>query len=76
MLLLFDFKCEDGHISEQLANRDTTELHCSQCPKLSKRIVSPVRVGLDPISGDFPGATAKWMKNRQQKIQQERKANS
>ena len=39
-------------------------------------MISPVRSKLDPISGDFLGATVKWMKNREQKLKQERKANS
>jgi hypothetical protein len=41
-----------------------------------KKIISPVRSKLDPLSGDFLGATVKWMKNREQKLKQERKANS
>jgi hypothetical protein len=35
-----------------------------------------VRSKLDPLSGDFMGATRQWEKNRAQKLQQERKANS
>jgi len=53
-----------------------SELPCSDCDLISKKIISPVRSALDPISGDFMGATAKWEKMRRQKMQQERKANS
>jgi hypothetical protein len=28
------------------------------------------------LSGDFMGATRQWQRNREQKLQQERKANS
>jgi hypothetical protein len=42
---------------------------------MAQRIISPVRCSLDHISGEFPGATMKWAKQRQQKIKLERKAN-
>ena len=50
--------------------------HVLDCDKIARRIVSAVRSKLDPISGDFMGATRQWEKNREQKLQQERKANS
>tara|TARA_B110000858_G_C17596632_1_gene378115 strand:+ start:611 stop:742 length:132 start_codon:yes stop_codon:yes gene_type:complete len=43
---------------------------------MASRIISPVRSLLDPISGDFAGATMKWARDREKKIQKERKANS
>jgi len=43
---------------------------------MAKKLISPVRTKLDPISGDFMGATRKWERNREQKLKQERKANS
>lgn len=76
MALLFDFKCEQGHVHERMATHDTNELPCRECGKQAKKMISPVRSKLDPISGDFLGATVKWMKNREQKLKQERKANS
>ena len=76
MRLLFDFECEGGHIEEHFVSADTREAECPHCHKPSQRIQSPVRSALDPISGDFNGATDKWMKNRTQKLKQERKANS
>lgn len=76
MRRMFDFKCEDGHVNERLVDGDCSELPCLDCDLTAKKIISPVRSALDPISGDFMGATAKWVKQRQQKIQLERKANS
>jgi hypothetical protein len=76
MALLFDFECSGGHIEERLVSSDTREISCPHCQKIAKRIQSPVRSALDPISGDFMGATAKWVRQREQKLKQERKANS
>ena len=76
MRRLFDFKCSAGHVNERLVDMSCSELPCSDCDLISKKIISPVRSALDPISGDFVGATAKWEKMRRQKMQQERKANS
>lgn len=76
MALLFDFKCEAGHVNERMANSDCTHMPCLDCDGMAKKLISPVRSKLDPISGDFLGATSKWMKDRAQKLKQERKANS
>ena len=76
MRIMIEFKCEDGHVNERFVDSSTTHILCLDCDKIARRIVSPVRSKLDPISGDFMGATRQWHKNRQQKLQQERKANS
>ncbi len=76
MRLLFDFECSGGHIEEHFVSSDTREVVCPHCKRTATRIQSPVRSALDPISGDFNGATDKWMKNRAQKLKQEQKANS
>ena len=76
MRIILEFKCEDGHVNERFVEDDCTNIPCLDCDKIAKRIVSAVRSKLDPISGDFMGATRQWAKNREQKLQQERKANS
>lgn len=76
MRLLYDFQCSDNHVTEAFVSSDVTEHPCGLCQKTAHRIISPVRTHLDAISGDFPGATMKWAKDRQKKIQKERKANS
>jgi hypothetical protein len=75
MRLLFDFRCPDNHITEALVNSEDTEHQCGLCSKMAQKIISPVRCSLEHISGEFPGATIKWAKQRQQKIKLERKAN-
>jgi hypothetical protein len=76
MRLIFDFRCPDNHVTEALVASDETEHTCGLCNKIATRIISPVRCSLDPICGDFVGATMKWAKQREQKIKLERKANS
>lgn len=72
-MMLFDFKCEKGHVTEKLVRSDTKEITCPECDSPALKQISAVRSKLDHISGDFPGATMKWAKQREQKIKQERK---
>lgn len=72
---LFDFKCPDGHVFEDLVAQGTTTTRCD-CGLEAKRIISPVRSQLDPISGDFPDATKRWAKARHSHIQYERRQTS
>ena len=76
MRAIFEFRCEDEHTNESYVDSECMSINCTDCDKIARRIVSAVRSKLDPISGDFMGATTKWEKNRTQKLQQERKANS
>ena len=63
MRQIFDYRCENGHIEEQFVERGTV-CRC-KCGAESHRIISPVRCQLDPTSGDFPGATMKWIKEHE-----------
>ena len=56
MRRMYEFKCEDGHISEALVDDTVRELSCRACGKPSTRIVSSVRCNLEGITGAFPGA--------------------
>jgi hypothetical protein len=75
MRLLFDFRCPDNHVTEALVASDEREHLCGLCNKMAHRIITACHIALDPISGDFPGATMKWAKQREQKIKLERKGN-
>ena len=70
-----DFKCPNGHVTEHFLSNDTEVTRCD-CGEEARKVISPVRSVLDPISGGFAGATMKWAKDRERKIQQERKATS
>ncbi len=72
---IFEFQCPDGHVSESFIDDSEVTTECKVCGKQAKRIVSAVSCSLDPLSGDYPGETMKWAKNRQEVIRKERKAN-
>ena len=76
MALLFDFQCSEGHTTESLRSSDTKFIVCPSCGKTAKKIVSPIRIHIDPINGSSWKASRKWAKQREQRIQQERKENS
>lgn len=76
MIRRYDFKCENEHVEEKWVDHSVTTSQCSICGSQSKRLISAPLAKLDPLSGDFTGATIKWAKQRAQKIEQERKANS
>lgn len=73
MRRMFEFVCEDGHISEALVDDTIRELSCRACGKPATRIVSMVRSKLEGISGAFPSAYDAWERKRSEKLKQERK---
>lgn len=70
---MFDFKCEEGHITERLVGYETTEVECSVCSKVAKRIVSPVRISLDGTDPVYVVAHEKWAKKHEEAAKIERK---
>lgn len=73
---MYDFKCEQNHITESFVDVDIKEVQCGECDGKATRIVSPTTISLDPCSGQFLGATAKWSRMRAEKLALERKQNS
>ena len=77
MKRIYDFKCPDGHYAERFVEESVYLDTCEICNQETARVVSCAPPMLDPISGDYPTATMKWAKMRQDKIKAERKlANS
>lgn len=72
---LFEFLCEEEHLQERLVSDEVTKLTCEVCGKDSNRIISIPRINLEPFSGDHPSATARWERNRAEKMKIERKRN-
>ena len=71
----YDYQCKNCHeifeVQMKLADIDN-EVFCD-CGGVSKRVIlSPPTISLDPISGDFTGATQKWEKGRERKMAKER----
>lgn len=70
---MFDFECTNSHNTEAFVEVDTKEVQCGECGEIATRILSSPRLGLDPICGDFPSATARWAKMRAEKLALERR---
>ena len=75
MRLLNGFTCPDGHVHEHYVDRDVQQVPCGTCDLMATKTLVAPRVYLDPVSGDFPGATMKWAKMREKQIKWERKRN-
>lgn len=72
MRRFFDFKCEQEHITEHFVESNIRTMVCPVCgDSESQRMISTPRVSLDGISGDFPGASDKWVQLRASKLKAE-----
>ena len=76
MRRMYDFKCEQNHLMESFVDETVKEISCDVCDGKATRIISPTTIYLDPASGLYPSATAKWSKMRAEKLALERKQNS
>jgi len=77
MRVLNDFKCvECGHTSERLLDNDILEVDCQYCQGIAKKARAVPNFQLEGTSGDYPTAADKWVKSREQKMAQERKADN
>jgi len=70
----FDFQCPQGHVTEEFISGEPKDIECPKCGSPAKRIISPIVAIMDPLSGDFYGATRQWEKHREITIANERKA--
>lgn len=70
---MFDFVCTNSHITESFVDVDIKEVQCGECDGVASRIISPTTISLDPVSGLYPSATAKWARQRAEKLAVEKK---
>lgn len=63
MYKLYDFMCTLGHTFESLEKDALVKLKCPMCTNVSKRVISPIKSLLDPLS--FPSAEAKWIREHE-----------
>lgn len=76
MRRMYEFQCEDFHVSEALVDQETREIPCKECGKPAKRIVSAVQMKLEPFTGSFPTAYDAWNRKRAEKLAIEQKQNA
>ena len=70
---LFDFRCEAGHTEERFVSSDTREVVCNECGLSAIKQLNSFGTWTDKHNGVNTDA---WVKKREQKLKQERKANS
>jgi hypothetical protein len=73
MIRVFDFRCEAGHVTEHFIHAETLVVNCKQCGKIAHRMIPAPRSNLEGITGHFPGAADKWVRNRNQKMREEKR---
>ena len=70
---LYDFKCEAGHTSERFVSSDTKEVDCNECGLLAVKQLSSFGTWTEKHNGT---SSNNWIKKREQKMANDRKANS
>jgi hypothetical protein len=70
---MFEFLCDEGHVSEQLVDDSIRESTCRVCGVNAVRVVSSPNIKLEGITGAFPGAYERWERVRAEKLAQEKK---
>jgi hypothetical protein len=70
---IYEFVCEDSHLTERFVDSECRQSTCTVCGKPSARIISTPMVSLDGTTGAFPGEAMKWERKRAEKVAQERK---
>jgi hypothetical protein len=70
---LFDFKCEAGHTEERFVSSDTREVVCNECGLPAVKQLSSFGTWTEKHNGTM---SDNWVKKREQKMANERKANS
>lgn len=73
---MYDFRCNDGHVTEHYCSYEVQEMSCPICSKSAVRIVSPVRISLDGTDPIYVSAYDKWAKRHEDKQKQEAKQNA
>lgn len=75
--MLYDYKCVNCSSIVQRQRKVAEVYDPVECPRCgnncTRAILKPPVISLDPISGDFVGATDKWVKHREQKMAKEKK---
>lgn len=73
--MLYTYKCQECNEIIEL-NRRVAEVYdpveCTCGGDARRTILAAPIVSLDPISGDFVGATDKWIKHREQQMRKEK----
>lgn len=65
MKKLFDFRCSEGHVTEEYVDAETRTVRC-KCGQEAHRIISPVPFKLNGADASWPTAHSKWIKEHEE----------
>jgi hypothetical protein len=63
-VILYDFRCKNGHITEELVKADTPSIRC-ECGEEATRTITPVRFTLDGTDPGYPTAHERWVREHE-----------
>jgi hypothetical protein len=64
MFKVYDFRCDNGHVTEEFVESTVTASRCG-CGANSTRMVSAPSFHLNGADGSFPGAHMKWVREHE-----------
>ena len=65
MYKIYDFRCDNGHVFEEMVESGITTSRCG-CGANATKMVSAPKCVLEGHSGDFPGRHMKWVREHEQ----------
>ena len=65
MYKIYDFRCNNGHVFEEMVESGITTSRCG-CGANATKMVSAPKCVLEGHSGDFPGRHMKWVREHEQ----------
>ena len=65
MYKIYDFRCENGHVFEEMVESGITTSRCG-CGANATKMASAPKCVLEGHSGDFPGRHMKWVREHEQ----------
>lgn len=72
---MFEFKCENSHVTERFVDETVKVVECVECNATAQKILSACGIYLEPFSGLHPSAYDRWNRVRAEKLAQEKKQN-
>lgn len=64
MYKIYDFRCDNGHIFEEMVSSGITASRCG-CGANAIKMPSAPKCVLEGHSGDFPGRHMKWVREHE-----------
>ena len=73
MRVIDDFLCPSGHEQENLVEQGISVVECNVCGAWATKVRSVPNFTLEGVTGDYPSAADRWVKDRALRLKQEEK---